>query len=134
MVQINVQYEGELRCKATHGPSQQTLYTDAPLDNQGKGEMFSPTDLVATALGTCVATLMGIYGQRHELDLAGMDIIVEKEMQTDPRKIAKLKVNVSVPLSLEEKHRTGIERMARSCPVHASLHPDIDSPISFSYL
>src|SRR3982751_2873726 len=80
MIQITVDYLGDLRCHVTHGPSQNTVITDAPVDNHGKGESFSPTDLVATALGTCVATVMGIFAQRHEIDLRGMKVTVSKEM------------------------------------------------------
>ena len=79
-VPIEAVYEGDLRCRATHGPSKAELLTDAPVDNQGKGESFSPTDLVATALGTCIATTMGIFAKRHEIDLRGMRVSVKKEM------------------------------------------------------
>jgi len=88
-VEVDVVYQGELRCKATHGPSQDQLTTDAPVDNHGKGESFSPTDLVATALGACSLTIMGIVAERHQIDLAGMKIEVTKEMSKDaPRRIA----------------------------------------------
>lgn len=133
MVEINIRYEGDLRVHARHGPSGTELVTDAPVDNEGRGESFSPTDLVATALGTCVSTLMGIYARRHEIDLGGMTVRVEKHMQTDPRRIGRLPVTVTVPVALEGRHREGIERVARTCPVHKSLHPDIDAPIEFVY-
>ena len=91
MVKIEIEYTGSLRCSALHTPSQTRLITDAPVDNHGKGESFSPTDLVATALGTCMATLMGIFAERHAIDLAGMKITVVKEMTTKPpRRIGRL--------------------------------------------
>ena len=83
MVEINIEYSGDLRCRSTHGPSGCELITDAPVDNHGKGESFSPTDLVATALGSCVATIMGIYAQRNDFDLVGVKIHVEKHMSQD---------------------------------------------------
>lgn len=131
MVEITIRYEGGLRTRATHGPSGTELVTDAPVDNEGKGESFSPTDLVATALGTCVATLMGIHARRHEIDLSGMTVSVAKHMQAEPRRIGRLPVTVTIPTDVEVRHREGFERAARTCPVHRSLHPDIDAPISF---
>lgn len=134
MVEINITYAGDLRCEATHGPSQCKLITDAPVDNHGLGSSFSPTDLVATALGTCVATIMGIYARRHDLDLTGMKIDVQKHMSSDtPRRIARLPVTVSVPCGLPDRHRTAIEAAAGHCPVHQSLREDIEAPIEFQY-
>src|SRR5215213_4203972 len=101
MVEITVAYEGQLRCVATHAPSKNTLLTDAPLDNMGKGESFSPTDLVATALATCVLTTMGIVAQRHNLDMSGATARVTKEMVTTPlRRIGRLALHVHVPIKL----------------------------------
>ena len=134
MVEIAIQYEGELRCSAVHQPSGCQISTDAPVDNQGRGESFSPTDLVATALGSCIATIMGIYASRHDIDLSGMKVNVEKHMSTDaPRRIAKLPVTVTIPIQLEEKHRVSIEEAASHCPVHKSLRGDIEAPILFQY-
>lgn len=134
MVEINVTYEGQLRCKAVHGPSQCELSTDAPVDNQGRGESFSPTDLVATALASCVSTIMGIYAERHQVDLTGMQIHVEKHMSAEPpRRIAKLPVTVTVPGKLNDSERRALEAAAAHCPVHQSLHPDIDAPLTFVY-
>lgn len=135
-VEIDIVYEGQLRCAATHGPSQATLTTDAPVDNHGKGESFSPTDLVATALGTCVMTIMGIVAERHQIDLAGTRIHVTKEMIQQPiRRIGRLPVTVTIPADKATKvpaaDRVKLETAARHCPVHQSLHPDIDSPIEF---
>src|SRR5690348_3988504 len=98
MVEITATYEGQLHCNAKHGPSGSTLSTDAPKDNMGKGESFSPTDLVATALGTCMLTTMGIVAQRHNLDMTGATVRVEKHMTTSgPRKIARLPVEIRIP-------------------------------------
>ena len=131
-VEINTVYEGSLRCRATHGPSGTQLVTDPPVDNQGKGESFSPTDLVATALGTCMATIMGIYAERHGIDLRGMSVRVRKEMVTAPvRRIGKLAVEIRAPISSNHPHREALERAAISCPVHQSVHPDIELPVEF---
>ena len=134
MVRIDIRYEGELHCEATHTPSGRTLTTDAPVDNQGRGESFSPTDLVATALGTCTATIMGIAAERHGVDLTGMRITVVKEMVAEPvRRIGKLVTVFHIPAEPEEKVRTVLERAAHSCPVHHSLHPDIEAPLTFRW-
>ena len=133
MVQIDAAYEGDLHCTAEHVPSGVTLTTDAPEDNHGRGESFSPTDLVATALGTCVATIMGIQAEQHDLDLAGMEISVEKEMASNPRRIDTLRTEVTMPIGLDEEMRERFERAARHCPVDESIHPDIDAPITFHW-
>lgn len=137
-VEIDVVYQGELRCLATHGPSKTRLITDPPVDNHGKGESFSPTDLVATALGTCVMSLMAIVADRNQLDIVGTKVHVVKEMIQQPvRRIGALRVTVTVPRdkggSLSEVDRKKMETAARHCPVHQSLHPDIDAPIQFVY-
>jgi putative redox protein len=135
-VEINVGYTGQLRCQAIHGPSGETLNTDAPTDNGGKGESFSPTDLVATALGTCVMTILGLVAERHNIDLDGTQIQVTKEMITEPvRRIGGLRTVVTIPVNAvtDEDLRTRLEAAARKCPVHQSLHPDIDAPIDFFY-
>src|SRR5947199_2164863 len=106
MVQIDITYQGDLRCQAKHAPSGKTLLTDAPVDNMGKGESFSPTDLVATALGTCMLTIMGIVASRHNLDISGTKVTVIKEMATVPfRRIGKLTVTIKVPRELAEADR-----------------------------
>jgi putative redox protein len=134
MTHMEFRYLGNLRCEAKHGPSGQTLVTDAPPDNQGRGEAFSPTDLVGAALGTCVLTLMGIVAQRHQLDLSGATAAVSKEMVTGPqRRIGKLLVSVHVPREFAPEDRARLERAALSCPVHRSLHPEIEAPITFHY-
>src|SRR5262245_24365727 len=117
---------GELHCRAVHGPSQQTLETDAPLDNHGRGETFSPTDLLATALGTCMATLMGIRARARGLDLPGTDLHVKKLMTTTPpRRVARLEVTIRVPAAvsgrIDEVVRAELEHAANTCPVRLSL-------------
>jgi len=134
MVQIDLCYQGGLRCIAVHQPSQQSLITDAPVDNHGKGEYFSPTDLVATALGSCLATVMGIIADREGIDLAGLKITVKKEMTAVPRRrIGKLTVRVVFPVPLSETQKAKMEKVALYCPVHESLNPDIETPIEFIY-
>src|SRR5256885_12780212 len=123
MIEMSVVYEGQLRCKATHGPSQNSIATDAPKDNQGRGEAFSPTDLVGAALGACMMTIMGIYAQRHNLDLSGSTVHVEKEMVTAPvRRIGKLTVKFTVKGASNPEHRRALENAALTCPVHKSMH------------
>jgi putative redox protein len=137
-VEVDVIYEGQLRCRATHGPSKTQLATDAPVDNHGRGESFSPTDLVATALGTCMMTLMGIVAERSKLDIAGTTVHVVKEMIQEPvRRIGTLRVSIRVPADkaarLSPDDRKKLETAALHCPVHKSLHPDIQTPIEFAY-
>jgi uncharacterized OsmC-like protein len=134
MVKIDIRYEGGLRCAAKHGPSGQTLHTDAPVDNHGRGESFSPTDLVATALGTCMATIMGIIAERHQIDLRGMEIEVTKEMSADaPRRIAKLWTKIKVPLPPDHPQRALLENGALTCPVHKSLGGEMEKPVDFEW-
>ena len=134
MVKITGDYQGELHCSATHGPSGTTLATDAPKDNQGRGESFSPTDLVATALGTCILTTMAIFARRHELELKGARYEVTKEMSTDaPRRIARLATQIWMPIASTHPLAGALERTAHACPVHQSLHPSVDHPITFHW-
>ena len=134
MVRIDVAYQGGLRCQATHGPSGQTLITDAPADNHGKGESFSPTDLVATALGTCIATIMGIVAERDKIDLTGLRITVQKEMSAEPpRRIARLITRIEMPKGLTEQQRAKLEKTAHTCPVHQTLQGKVDMPVEFVY-
>ena len=132
MVKVSSIYEGGLRCRAAHGPSGTTLLTDAPVDNHGKGESFSPTDLVATALGACMMTVMGIVAERHGVDLAGMTAETEKVMTAQPpRRIASLRTRITIPLPADHAQRQALEQAAHACPVHKSLHPDIDAALEF---
>ncbi|NWK54100.1 OsmC family protein [Verrucomicrobiaceae bacterium N1E253] len=134
MVEININYEGGLRCQNTHGPSAVQVSTDAPVDNNGKGESFSPTDLVATALGSCMATIMGIVAERKGLELEGLNIKVGKHMSTElPRRISKLEVSIEVPLPDDHPARKALEAAALACPVHQSIHPDIEVPILWKW-
>ncbi|MFM8733749.1 MAG: OsmC family protein [Pirellulales bacterium] len=132
MVRLTSTYEGGLRCRASHGPSGASLTTDAPVDNHGKGESFSPTDLVATALGACMMTIMGIVAERHAIDLRGMQAETVKEMTKEPpRRIASLRTRLTIPLPADHPQRALLEQAAQTCPVHKSLHPDIDAAIEF---
>lgn len=131
MVQIDVRYEGELHCVAVHGPSGRELATDAPVDNHGRGESFSPTDLVATALGTCMLTVMGIAAREHGWDIAGAAASVVKGMASDPRRVARLEVAVRMPAGLDARAREVLERTARTCPVFQSLSAAMDVPVRF---
>jgi len=134
MVQIDVTYQGGLRCQAVHGPSRTQLVTDAPVDNHGKGESFSPTDLVATGLGTCIATIMGIVAERDNIVLTGLRITVEKEMSSDPpRRIARLATRIVMPEGLTEQQKAKLEKAAHTCPVHQTLHHNVEMPIEFVY-
>lgn len=134
MVEVRIEYEGDLRCRATHGPSGATLATDAPVDNMGKGEAFSPTDLLATALGTCMMTIMGIAARHMNVDLTGATATVAKEMSSaGPRRIARLPVTIRVPAKLTEEQKQKLQNAALTCPVHKSLHPDVQSPVEFQW-
>jgi putative redox protein len=126
MTQIDSTYRGQLRCDAIHGPSGSKLETDAPSDNQGKGERFSPTDLVATALSNCILTIMGIVAERHAWDLTGCSARVEKSMtQKAPRTIALLEVWVTLPPHLDAKQRQVLQKAGENCPVKLSLQGSV---------
>ena len=136
-VQVDVVYEGQLKCKATHGPSGASLLTDAPTDNGGKGELFSPTDLVGTALGACVLTILGLVADRNGWNLAGSTARVVKEMTAAPvRRIGSLKTVVTVAggakLSAEDRKR--LEAALEACPVKKSLHPEVAVPMEYIYI
>ena len=134
MVQIQMKYEGGLRCAAVHAPSKTKLLTDAPVDNQGKGESFSPTDLVATALGTCILTTMAIVAERHGWKMEGSEATVVKHMVADPaRRIGKLVVTIKMRGEFDARARETLERTAHTCPVHKSLAPNVEIPLSFEW-
>lgn len=134
MVTISVRYEGDLRCVAVHEPSGAELRTDAPRDNEGLGQSFSPTDLVATALATCVMTIIGIVARRDGIDVAGMTATVEKHMVADPhRRIGALPMTVTIPGRLDDTQKQKLERAAGLCPVSQSVCDEIDLPLSFVY-
>src|SRR5450755_4860295 len=127
-------YEGDLRTVALHLASGTQIETDAPFDNQGKGERFSPTDLVATALGSCMLTLMGMKARDLGLDLKGTRIEIQKFMKADPRRISGISLTFHLPdaLVLTEKNKTILQRAAETCPVYYSIHPDIDVQINYN--
>jgi putative redox protein len=133
MVEITGVYEGEKHCELVHGPSLKKIQTDAPRDNNGKGEAFSPTDLVGAALGSCILTTMGIYGDAHGIDIKGSTFKVVKEMASNPRRIASLSVEVHLPETLSEKDREVLERVGNMCPVKVSLHPEVNVPVKYIY-
>ena len=129
---IQIRYEGDLRTVATHLQSSTTLITDAPTDNHGRGESFSPTDLVATGLGACMLSIMGIVADRHGWDLTRATAAVKKVMAADPvRRIARLEVELRIPGDFDRKARTALERAAMGCPVHATLGENVEMPVSF---
>lgn len=133
-VQVDVVYEGDLHCIATHGPSGSRLTTDAPVDNRGRGEHFSPTDLLGTAMGTCMLTIMGIAARDKGFDMDGARAEVLKEMSQVPRRhISKLTVRITLPAHLGARERTVLEAAAHGCPVHASLGPDTHVDLGFVY-
>jgi putative redox protein len=134
MVSIQVEYQGDLHCKATHGPSGTQLSTDAPKDNQGRGESFSPTDLVATALVTCMLTTMGIAARNSKIEIAGATASVDKQMTAaPPRKIQRLSVRIQMPRALSAEDQKKLEHAAKTCPVARSLHADVEVPIEFTW-
>jgi putative redox protein len=127
-------YEGQLRTEATHTASGTVIQTDAPVDNHGRGEAFSPTDLVGTALGTCILTTMAIVAERHQIEFVGASFKMTKVMsQEPPRRIAQLIVELHLPASLDAQARALMERTAHTCPVALSLNPEIKQEIQFVY-
>jgi putative redox protein len=135
-VDIDIVYTGDLHCEATHRPSGSKLVTDAPVDNGGKGEAFSPTDLCATSLGSCLVTTMALVAVRHGIDLKGTAVHVVKEMVADPRRrIGALRTTITFPkgLALSADDRTRLEAAAHACPVKRSLAPEVDVPMEFVY-
>jgi putative redox protein len=134
VVRIDVHYEGGLRTRAVHGPSGTELFTDAPVDNRGLGRSFSPTDLLGTAIGTCMLTLMGIAAQDRGFDLAGASATVEKHMVAAPRRrIGRLVVEIVVPQDPGPDGRRVLEAAARGCPVSASLAPEVAVELTFRW-
>ena len=129
----NIIYQGKLRTEATHIRSGKSIRTDAPVDNQGKGDAFSPTDLVATALGTCMLTVMGIVAQRHGIDMTGTKADVEKVMGKNPRRIVEVKIHIKFKNRIIPDDRIRLERAAHDCPVGNNLHPDLKEMVEFIY-
>lgn len=134
MTQMSLKYLGDLQFEATHELSGTIIRTDAPVDNQGKGSSFSPTDLVATALAACMGTIMGIVARRDQIDLSGMTITVKKEMtKTPPRRIEALTIVITVPNSIKKENQEKLKRAAATCPVHHSIHPDIKVAVDYRW-
>lgn len=133
MATSNITYVGELRTVCMHLQSGTEILTDAPTDNHGKGEAFSPTDLVATALGSCMVSIMGIKSKDLEVDLKDSKVSITKIMQSEPRKIAKIKVVLDLSIATSDKNKIILERAAMTCPVLLSLHPDIEKEVVFNW-
>jgi putative redox protein len=131
---ITSRYAGNLRTEATHLASGNNIITDAPLDNNGRGEAFSPTDLVCSALGSCMMTIMGIVAERHQINLEGMEIQISKIMTTSPRRIAEIILIFKMPArTFSEKEKVLLQNAALTCPVALSLHPDVIQTVQFNY-
>ena len=128
-----IRYLGDLRTSSMHLQSGTEILTDAPTDNHGKGEAFSPTDLVATALGSCMVSIMGIKSKDLNVDLKDSTVSITKTMQSEPRKIAKIEVILNMSIETSEKNKAILERAAMTCPVLLSLHPDIEKDVVFNW-
>lgn len=128
-----VTYIGDLRTTSVHLQSGTEILSDAPKDNHGKGEAFSPTDLVANSLATCMISIMGIKSRDLNVDLTGSTVEVTKIMQAEPRKIAKIIAVLNMNIAADEKTKTILERAAMTCPVMLSLHPDIEKEVTFNW-
>ncbi|MCD8071598.1 MAG: OsmC family protein [Alistipes sp.] len=133
MATIETIYKGELRTEATHVPSGNKITTDAPVDNNGRGEFFSPTDMVAAALGSCMLTIMDMTAPRLGVDLAGTRLEITKVMAADPRRICEIVIDFQMPGSYDQKTRKILENAAHTCPVSKSLHPELKQTIRFNY-
>ena len=129
-----VTYQGNLRTTCKHIRSGNELVTDAPVDNNGLGEAFSPTDTVATGLASCMLTMMGIKARDIEVDLSGATAEVTKYMAANPRRISKIEVSLELPKGVSEKNQKILQRIADTCPVHYSLHPDIEKVITYKWI
>lgn len=126
-------YQGGLGLQLEHGPSGTTIRTAAPVDNQGDGSSFSPTDLLAASVGSCMCTIMAIVGERDGIDMTGMAFKAEKEMAADPRRVSKVSLEITMPKGLAPEQRKKLEHAALHCPVKQSLPPELDTPVDFRY-
>jgi putative redox protein len=137
MSQMTAIYKGDLRTEGVHLKSGNKIITDAPLDNNGKGEAYSPTDLVCAALASCILTTLGILANRENLDITDMKAEITKVMATDPRRIAEIAIDITLPENkiskLSDKHKLTLKRAAHSCPVAISLHPDLKQVLNFNF-
>ena len=131
MVRIEAVYDGNLRCSATHIPSGQTLVTDAPVDNMGKGQSFSPTALLATSMLNCMMTIIAIAADSRKLDVSGMSGSVEKHMASGPRRVSKLEVQISLPTDLNSEDRAWLIKRGLACPVHKSVSREMEVEVKF---
>ena len=131
MVRIDATYDGNLRCSATHGPSGAKLITDAPVDNMGKGESFSPTDLLATSMITCIMTIVAIRADSKEIDVSGMTGSVEKSMAANPRRVSKLEIIVNLPSNLNMDDRAWLITEGCNCPVCMSVSESMEVDVTF---
>lgn len=129
-----VTYTGELRTTCEHLRSGDTFITDAPIDNNGLGQAFSPTDTVATGLASCMLTMMGMKANGLEVDLSNSTAAVTKHMASNPRRISKIEIELSLPSDISDKHKKILVHTANTCPVHHSLHPDIEKAITFNWI
>lgn len=134
MVKCTITYQGGLHCALQHGPSGASVASDAPVDNRGKGESFSPTDLMCAAMAACMETIMGIYADDNGLDLSGTTITVGKEMSANPRRIARIVTEITVPLPAGNPHVKALEDCVLGSPAMRSLHPDIEVPITWNWV
>jgi uncharacterized OsmC-like protein len=133
MATLKTKHLGSLRTEITHLQSGNTVTTDAPTDNNGKGEYISPTDMVAGALGSCMLTLMEMAAARMGIDMTGTTLDITKVMAADPRRISEIVIDVRFPFAADAKTRTIIERAGHTCPVSKSLHPDLRQSVTFHY-
>ncbi len=132
-VEITGRYVGNLKTELTHGPSGTTIRTAPPVDNQGDGSSFSPTDLAAASLGACMMTLIAIVGEREGIDLTGLSFRLEKHMASNPRRIGAIPVTLTMPAGLTAEQREKLERAALTCPVHKSLSEEVQKDVRFVY-
>jgi len=134
MPTIQTVYRGELRTQLTHVASGQQIFTDAPLDNQGKGEAISPTDMLSASLGSCMLTIMGIAARTHGINLEGVELAITKHMVATPRKVGKIEIIFSnLPKNLDQHQKLLIEKAAKTCPVALSLHPQLEQIVQFNW-
>ncbi|MBX7148291.1 OsmC family protein [bacterium] len=133
MVNMSLEYKGDLEVKLTHGPSGTIVHTDAPVDNQGRGRNFSPTDLCSASLASCMMTIMGILAKRENWDLTGTTCSITKEMTPPPRRIARIGLEFTFLTSFAPDNRKKLENAAKTCPVSLSLHPDVVVDLKFNY-
>ncbi len=131
---FEIKYQGDLRTTATHLDSGSEISTDAPKDNHGLGETFSPTDIVCSALASCILTIMAIAVEKNNIDIKGTTAMVKKTMGNNPRRIAKIQIDIIFPKEYDSKTKTILERAAHNCPVHHTLSENVEKNISFSYL